>query len=377
MRWSFKQERKGQQAMTIFQNFRVEMLRSAAVFVCCGWLLGTVATLAAAGELRLGTAAVKINPPIGTPMEGGYGENDCRGVLDDILAKAAVLDDGKTKVALVVCDVCGLTQPAVDAARRLIAEKAGISPGSVMLSATHTHTGPKVVGDSTTDDLVTGGNKLNLEYSRQLPKWIAQAVDEANQRLTPVRISYGQENEPNVSYIRRFWMKDGSVGWNPGKLNPNIIRPIGQIDPQVNVVYAETLDHKPLLTYVNFPLHACTTGGSLISADFPGGLARGLANYGGPGMLTIFGNGACGNVNHVNVQWSNPQFGPHEANRIGTILAAAVCKAYMHLKDVDDRTLRVRREVVPLPLAKFTDEDLREAREIAARRGANTPFCSR
>ena len=27
----------------------------------------------------------------------------------------------------------------------------------------------------------------------------------------------------------------GSVGWNPGKLNPNILKPAGPIDPQVPV----------------------------------------------------------------------------------------------------------------------------------------------
>ena len=65
-------------------------------------------------------------------------------------------------------------------------------------------------------------------------------------------------------------MKDGTVGWNPGKLNPNVIRPVSPIDPEVGVVYFETTDKKPLLTYVNFALHADTTGGT---QDL-GGLSR-------------------------------------------------------------------------------------------------------
>ena len=126
-----------------------------------------------------------------------------------------------------------------------------------MISATHTHTGPVVIGDTMIDDLVTDGSKLSKDYVEQLPKWIAQAVEEAYGRRTPARVFYGSENEPKLSYIRRFWMKDGTVGWNPGSLNPNIIRPIGQIDPQVNVVYAETASSTPsrLLTYVNFAMH--------------------------------------------------------------------------------------------------------------------------
>ena len=106
-------------------------------------------------------------------------------------------------------------------------------------------------------------SKLSQDYAQQVPKWIAQAVEEAHWRRAAVSVSYGGVCEPNISFNRRFWMKDGTVGWNPGKLNPNTIRPIGPIDPQVNVVYAETTDKKPLLTYVNFALHLDTTGGML------------------------------------------------------------------------------------------------------------------
>ncbi len=157
-------------------------------------------------------------------------------------------------------------------------------------------------------------------------------------------------------------MKDGTVGWNPGKLNPNIIRPVSPIDPEVGVVYFETPDKKPVLTYVNFALHADTTGGTGISADYPGALARRLADCKGPDMMTIFANGACGNLNHVNVNWAGAQTSPAEANRLGTILAASVLKAYMDLKPVADTTLRVRSEVLQLPLAPFSQEDVQEAK---------------
>ena len=281
-------------------------------------------------------------------------------------------------------------------ARRIIREETGIPADNVMISATHTHTGPTVLGNSAAGDLAAGDNNLSREYAEQLPKSIARAVSQANRRLTPARIAYGCASEPHVSFIRRFWMKDGTVGWNPGKLNPNILRPIGSVDPQVNVVYAETpdtrprptqdqvapdgshrnqaSDSKPLLTYVNFAMHPDTTGGMLVSADYPATLARRLADYKGPEMLTMFANGACGNIAHLNVNWAGGQTGPQEAGRLGTILAAAVLKAYTDLKNVEDVTLRVRRETVELPLTTFTEEELRTAREIIARHDARTPL---
>jgi len=348
-----------------------------------------------AGDLRLGTAAVKITPPRGAPMAGYYGVRGNQGVLDDLYAKAAVLDDGRTTVAMVTCDLIGLTRPLVIEARRIIAEKTGIPADCVMISATHTHTGPVVIGESELDDMTSGGSRLSRDYAEQLPKWIAQAVEQANGFRKPARISYAQENESGMSFIRRYWMKDGSVGWNPGKLNPNIIRPIGTIDPQVNVVYAETLGNsseiadqmnadgslhaaesssKPLWTYVNFGNHLDTTGGLLISADFPATLALRLADYKGPEMLTMFANGALGNVNHFDIHSSVSQTSPEEAKRLGTILAAAVLKSYMRLENVEDTTLRVRREVVQLRPAPFTDEELRAAREIAASDGQKGTF---
>ena len=359
-------------------------------------MLSPCVATAATSELRMGVAAVKITPPLGTPMAGYYGERKSQGVLDDLYAKAVVIDDGKTKAAMVVCDVIGLSQTVVVEARQMIQEKTGIPADNVMISATHTHTGPVILRDSKLDDLVAAGNKLSQDYLQQLPKWIDQVVEEANGRVAVVRVSYGRQDEPSLSFIRRFWMKDGSVGWNPGKLNPNIVRPIGVVDPQVNVVYAETVgtkldavsdkmaadgshhaaasDRKPMLTYINYANHLDTTGGNLISADYPATLARRLADYKGAEMLTIFANGTCGNINHLDVGSATAQTSPTEAKRIGTVLAGAVLKSYLYLTAVGDTTLRVRREVVSLPLPSFTDDELREARDIVAKNGDHKPF---
>ena len=367
-----------------------------AVFSGCLALAPEGIAPAAADEIRVGTAVVKITPPAGIPMAGYYSRRDSEGVLDDIYAKAAVLDDGKTKAAMVVCDLIGLPRSIALEARRLVEEKTGIPADSMMISVTHTHTAPVVIGASSRDEAATGGSQLSKDYAAQLPKWIAEAIEQADKRRTPARVSYASENQTQLSFIRRFWMKDGTVGWNPGVKNPNTIRPIGVIDPQVNVVYAETVgrgsagpveqmaadgsrpavttDKTPLLTYVNFALHLDTTGGTMISADFPATLYRLLAEYKGPEMVTMFGNGACGNINHINVNWAAPQSSPAAAKRLGTILTADVLKAYVNLKPVEGAALGVRREVVHLPPATHTEEELQKAREIDARHGANTPF---
>jgi neutral ceramidase len=364
------------------------------VVVIGGCLISSV--VAVGGEIRLGAAVVKITPPLGTPLAGYYSVRGSEGVLDDICARAVVLDDGRTQAAMVTCDLIGLSRSVVLEARQIITEKTGIPALNVMISATHTHTAPVVIGDSALDDFTSGGSTLSKDYAAQLPKWIAQAVEDAYKQRVLARVFYGSEDETKLSYIRRFWMKDGTVGWNPGVLNPDIVRPIGNIDPQVNVVYAETAgqqpggaienleadgsrkpvktDTAPLLTYVNFAMHLDTTGGTRISADYPATLYRLLADYKGPEMVTMFANGACGNINHINVRWAATQSSPAAARRLGTILAADVLKTYADMKQVDEVTLGVRCEVVQVQPAKHTDDELRRAREIAAKKGENTPF---
>jgi neutral ceramidase len=383
--------------MLVSQRNRVGGIVPSVIALSCVLALFVWSVPALAGQLRVGAAAVKITPPTGTPMAGYYEPRGSEGVLDDIYAKAAVLDDGKTKVAIAACDLLGLPRGVVVEARRIVQEKTGIPANNVMISATHTHTGPAVIGDyGALDDMITGGSKLSKDYAEQLPKLIAQAIEQAHSRLTPANMFYGRTDEPSISFIRRFRMKDGTVAWNPGILNPNIIRPIGSIDPQVNVVYAETPDEKtiaaysqmsasgahadppsarkPLWTFVNFALHLDTTGGQKISADFPATLAARLADYKGPEMLTQFANGTCGNINHLDVHWAAEQTGPRIAKRLGTILAGDVLKAYEGLAKVDDCRLAARCETVELPLVKVTDEEVRWAKDIAARRGQGAPF---
>ena len=72
-----------------------------------------------------------------------------------------------------------------------------------------------------------------------MPAKIAESVKLANANLTEARLWAGLGVEESIGFNRRFLMKDGSVKFNPGKLNPSIVQPVGPVDPDVYVVYAE------------------------------------------------------------------------------------------------------------------------------------------
>src|SRR5262249_26611692 len=120
---------------------------------------------------------------------------------------------------------------------------------------------------------------------------IARAVQQAEASLNPARLSVGRGHEDTLAYNRRYHMKNGTVGWNPGKLNPNILKPAGPIDPEVAVVYFESLKQKPLVTYVNYAVHLDNVGGVQISADMPATVARLLAEVKGPDMVSLYTKG--------------------------------------------------------------------------------------
>jgi hypothetical protein len=165
-------------------------------------------------------------------------------------------------------------------------------------------------------------------------------------------------------------MRDGTVGWNPGKLNPNIVMPAGPNDPEVGILYAAKPGAKSytdsIATFVNFAMHPDTTGGSKFSADWPGALARVLASYHGEHHGTLVGNGACGNINNYDFFWAWPNKGPGEQNRIGAILGASVFQAYKNLRPLDEGPIRARTETAELALPEITDEQVEAARKAVA-----------
>jgi len=337
-------------------------------------LIGSIASVTivladpvSAQGLKAGAAAVVITPEVGTPMAGYYHERGAESVHDDLYAKALVVDDGVTKAALVMVDLISTSRPFVQAARETIQSRTRIPADNILISATHSHTGPILAKTSRRSDDFGGDNPLAVRYTDQLPNRIADAVAKAVESLAPVKAAWTVGECDGIAFNRRFHMTDGTVGWNPGKLNTKIVRPAGPTDPAVPIVYFATADARPVSTFVNYAIHLDTVGGAQISADVPYTVAKLLGAAKGEEMVTVYATGCCGDVNHINVKNDLPQKGHAEAARIGTILAASVLKAFENLEPLDDTTVRVRRREVRLPLPDITDQDVEKAEEIIAR----------
>jgi hypothetical protein len=337
-------------------------------------LLGSLITLSAfADDLKIGAAAVKVTPPIGTPMAGYYSERGVEKIHDDLYAKALVIEKDGVKIAIVECDFVGISEYIVDKVRKLVEKSTGIDAFHIMIGATHCHNGPVIPSGPSSinigNDPKSKGGQILAAYIAKLPGLIAESVEKANAALKPAKLSFGLGHEESISFNRRYFMTDGTVGWNPGLHNPKIIEPAGPIDPAVNVLYAETVDGHPISTYVNFALHLDEVGGSDVTADLPFTLSAILGKIKGSDMVSIFSQGCSGNINHINVNGHGPQSGNFRAEKNGTILAGEVIKTYTRLSALDINSIKVKSEIVPLPLAEISKDELAWARETAAKFG--------
>lgn len=310
-------------------------------------------------QLRLGVGQTDITPPVGAPLAGYYYNRDATGVHDPLHVKAMVLEQGGVKVAMAALDLVSLPRDIVESARGMVQNRIGVASDHVMISATHAHTTPVVLTNPSRYNLEGKDKEVAQAYTDSLAGKIADAIVEANSKLEPVEMRAGVGEEKTVSFNRRFFMRNGTVGWNPGKLNPKIAGPAGPIDPGLPVLYFESPDEtRPLAAYVNFGLHQDTTGGLQISADFSYTLGQILKMAKGDSFFPMFTIGACGNVAHLDVSRSDSQRSYEEASRIGAVLAGDALKVIQTAPVVDVRQIRVSDEILHFPVPQYTQAEI-------------------
>src|SRR5580765_66089 len=112
-----------------------------------GWcLLLAASPLARAAGLKVGVAVTDITPPVGWRMSGYFYERVSTKIHDPLQGKALVFRQGDEKAALVFCDLNAIPRDLSSRVRTQASRKTGIPERSILLAATHTHTGPLYFG---------------------------------------------------------------------------------------------------------------------------------------------------------------------------------------------------------------------------------------
>lgn len=323
--------------------------------------------------MQTGFYQTDITPPVGMERAGCYSKLLLASMHDRLYARAAVFDDGRNRIALVGLDICALpSSEFVQRVRTEIERLCGIPGAAILLAASHTHNGPCTLGQigesyAHAPALI---RRLALELSPEIDafyvEWLARqtvtAVVEADRRKQEAVLSAGLGREDQVAFNRRFRMRQGRVYTHPGKGNPDIVEPAGPTDPDVGVIGVWNPSGAYLGCVVNFACHGTVLGGPCASADWIYYLDRTIRGVMGKQGVTVFLNGACGDVTQVqNQSLRAPEFGERWAEFVGTRVGAEAVKVLATAERAPwpEAAVAARRKILKIPRRRPDRQRLR------------------
>lgn len=291
--------------------------------------------------LDAGAAAAPIRVPPGTPL-GGYGSLARRalvpdvldrhphafwfkpgnGMRDPLLARALVLEAAGRRVTWVALDVIAVDRGLTDeVARRLVA--GGHDPGTLLVSATHTHSGPGAFVDT----FVMGAMALDRfdgEVHEAVVAAVVAAVDEARARRRPARLAVGRTSVE-------------------GAVRSRLRLPV---DDEMLVLRVTDAADAPVAALWNFAIHGTVLGprNGRLSGDVMGAASRVLERE--LGAPALFVNGAVGDV-------SPARHGDRAVDEMGAALAGAALAAWRAATPMPP-TLEAASQTVPLPAPRLS-----------------------
>ena len=273
---------------------------------------------------RAGAATSDITSPLGSKIVGGFVPFPSTRVHDQLNARCLVLDDGSTKLALVVLDLLGIARHVSDEARILIEKETGIPAGNILISATHTHSAASVLGQNPRSIQQT----LD-EYQKLVVRRIADGVKKANDQLRPAEIAFGAIEAPEHVFNRRWFLKEGKmplnpfgkldrVKMNPGAGNPDLIEPAGPTDPTISYIAIREPKGNPIALYSTYSLHY--VGGvdnGDISSDYYGVYCEKVKEIltkenQNNRFVAMMANGTSGDINNINFRTPRGRQKPYE-----------------------------------------------------------------
>jgi neutral ceramidase len=304
--------------------------------------------------LKAGAVKMDITPDYPVWLDGNPRDRKSEGVHDPIFARALALESPEGPFVLLSLDLCALPGEVTDAARRLIAECAGIPFERQVIACNHIHSAPAMYGFFCPRE---------EKYVEWLLGRLLEVTRQAHDAALPARVGSGSGEEFTISEYRRFGLKDGRIAMNWDTFTPEeLIGPAGVMDPEVGVVRIDALSGKTVAVLYNHAGHPNTPPGTSfrISADYPGVASACIERE--LGGVSLFTNGAQGSVDI-------PAFRERDWEgmaRKGTWLAREVLRVAGGITP-SNGTLSVANSRFNVGARKISPDYVARCREIAAR----------
>ncbi|MFT5469122.1 MAG: hypothetical protein ACI8UO_004237 [Verrucomicrobiales bacterium] len=241
--------------------------------------------LAAQDSFQAGAAAVDVTPTkFPVIVNGMFTTRTGTEAHDRLQSRALVLDDGETKIAIVVVDSLMMPRDLIDKAKAAASKTTGIPVERMLVSATHTHSAPSAMGCLGTD--------IDPDYVAFLPGKIAESIELANQQLQGAKVGWASVNDYEHNHCRRWIFRSAGANWtggadpfgrksvaanmHPGYQSQKHIGPSGPADPALTLLAVLADDDKPIAVLANYANHYF--GGAYVSAGFSGKFGTALGD---------------------------------------------------------------------------------------------------
>ena len=288
------------------------------------------------GDLKAGSAAVDITPKTSVFLHGyPHVKRYSTGVHDPLYASALCLESAGRRLLIVASDVIYVSRQMVLRARKRIAEQTGIAEADIMLSATHTHSGPKML-----DPIATAADSVvpptDQSIVAKIEDGIVAAAKKAAANLRPAEIGLAVADATGVGTNRRD--------------------PAGPRDLNVPILLVRDEKHKPIAAMLVCSMHPTVLheNSTLITGDFPSLTRRRLQHLlHKPDCPILYHTGPAGDQSPRHVTTENTFA---EAKRLGYIVGDAVNAVMPSIEFQNQIELDCRSTTVSLPLRKFPPE---------------------
>jgi hypothetical protein len=296
-----------------------------------------------------GYAEKKVTPPLGIDLTGFgfYLHRRAESVLDDLKVRALSLRDTTHGLILITCDLLGFTVPFSDKIRSRIASDQKMPPQNILLSCTHTHSGPAT-------QPLPGLGKVDPDYLRHLGQAIKEAAAEASASLEEAKFGFHFEAAEPIGYNRR-------------------LRNFEEVDPWLKAAIFKQKRRKIFL--LSYACHPVTLGPTKeISADWPGALIREIEGRGHCGLVF---QGFCGDIDPVT--YLNRRLGATKEDIAlsGKILAERALKCERYVSFEARPKLRAAEKRIRLPLQVFPKSGLEQETRAAVEATKKFPRAGR
>ena len=332
-----------------------------------------------------GAATSNITPHLGGTIVGGFVRFPATCIHDELHARCLVLDDGQTRLAVVVCDLLGIGRATDAEARKLVDAATGIPPERVLISCVHTHSACDARCAAPKDGRPVAG------YDGFVARRIADGVKRAMNLLRPAELTFVTAAAPEHVFNRRWLMKPGTappnpfgtidkVKMNPPGGSPDLVAPAGPTDPTISILAVREPQGRPIAVFATYSLHYVGgVGAGHISADYYGMFCRRLEQLFGaenldPPFVAMMANGTSGDINNVNFRQPRPKLEPYvKMRRVADDVARKVFAAVNKARWGDRLTLAARYRELPVAARRPTPERMAWAKQKLAEPEAKKP----